>query len=334
MNFIKILGLLLWLFPFADGLAAPFSQRQDVREFIAEMAGKHGFDAGELKHQFSQVKPRSRIVRAMTGQFVKAPDWQDYRGNFVNPRSVARGMEFWEEHAATLARASQTYGVPEEIIVSILNVETRFGKFPMPYRALDSLSTLAFNYPRRAAFFRGELEDYLLLMREEKYNPLAVKGSFAGALGIPQFMPSNYRKYAVDFDGDGKRNLLNSAADAIGSVANYLKSHGWAADEPVAMRAWQRGEAIPAELATGGLKPERPVEEWLARQIEPDRPLPPSALAALFAVESGTQQEYWLGLNNFYVISRYNRSLFYALAVHQLGEEIRAARLAGDSEPQ
>ena len=150
MNFIRMLGLLLWLFPLADGLAAPFSKRPDVQAFIAEMADRHGFDADELKRQFSQVKPRARIVRAMSGQFAKAPDWHDYRENFVNPRSIARGVEFWDEHAATLARASQTYGVPEEIIVSILNVETRFGKFPMPYRALDSLSTLAFDYPRRA----------------------------------------------------------------------------------------------------------------------------------------------------------------------------------------
>ncbi|MBS4098022.1 MAG: lytic murein transglycosylase B [Sulfuricella sp.] len=328
MNPGKLWVALALLWPFAGGQAASFADRPDVHRFVVAMVDKHGFDAGELNRQFSQVKPRPRIARMMTGQFVKAPDWSDYRANFVNPRNIARGVEFWSDNAEALARARQTYGVPEEIIIAILGVETRYGKFPLPYRVFDSLATLAFDYPRRAEFFRNELEQYLLLMREEKRNPLVVKGSFAGAMGIPQFMPSSYRSYAVDFDGDGRRDLLRSPSDAIGSVANYLNAYGWVADELVALRAEPHGEAIPGEMLAAGLKPERPVEEWLARHVEPAQPLPPATPVAMLAVNGDSGTEYWLGLNNFYVISRYNRSLFYALSVYQLGEEIRAARLA------
>lgn len=328
MRSCTLLLALLFFRLSGDVLAAPFSARPEVRKFVVAMVDRHGFDAAELNRQFSQVKPRPRVARMMTGQFVKPPSWGDYRANFVNPRNVARGVAFWNDHAEDLARARQSYGVPEEIVVAILGVETQYGKFPLPYRVFDSLATLAFDYPRRAAFFRGELEQYLLLMREESRNPLTVKGSFAGAMGIPQFMPSSYRSYAVDFDGDGHRDLLRSASDAIGSVANYLKSYGWTADERVALRAQPHGETIPAELITVGLKPEHLFTETLASLIEPAEPLPPSALVALLAVDTDSGPEYWLGLNNFYVISRYNRSLFYALAVHQLGVEVRAARLA------
>lgn len=329
MRSYALLFALLFFRLSGDVLAEPFSARPEVRKFVVAMVDRHGFDAAELNRQFSQVKPLPRVARMMTGQFVKPPPWSDYRANFVNPRKVARGVAFWNDHAEDLARARQSYGVPEEIVVAILGVETQYGKFPLRYRVFDSLATLAFDYPRRAAFFRGELEQYLLLMREESRNPLTVKGSFAGAMGIPQFMPSSYRNYAVDFDGDGRRDLLRSASDAIGSVANYLKSYGWTAGERVALRAQPHGETIPAELITVGLKPEHLFAETLASLIEPAEPLPAAALVALLAVETDSGPEYWLGFNNFYVISRYNRSLFYALAVYQLGAEIRAARLAG-----
>lgn len=310
----------------AASQAAPFSERPDVRKFIAEMANHHGFDAAELKNQFSQVKPRPRIARTMTGQHLRPPSWTAYRANFVNPRNIARGVAFWNDNAGTLARARENYGVPEEIVVAILGVETQYGRFPLPYRVMDSLSTLAFDYPRRADFFRGELEQFLLLMREEGRNPLRLKGSYAGAMGIPQFMPSSYRNYAVDFDGDGRRDLLHSAGDAIGSVANFLREHGWAPGEPVATRAIAHGEADAGDMAEAGLKPEWPIGELLERRIEPADPLPPDARVAVLAMEADGAQEYWLGLHNFYVITRYNRSQSYALAVFQLGGEIRAAR--------
>ncbi len=318
----------LWLFPVGDGVASSFSARPEVQKFMAEMVAKHGFDAHQLNRQFAQVKPLPRITRMMTGAYVKAPNWSDYRANFVNPRNVARGVEFWNDHAEDLARARQTYGVPEEVIIAILGVETRYGSFPLPYRVFDSLATLAFDYPRRAEFFRNELEQYLLLTREEGRNPLTIKGSFAGAMGIPQFMPSSYRNLAVDFDGDGRRDLLGSPSDAIGSVANFLKFHGWLAAEPVALLGKSKGDGVPAELISTALKPERTFAEYLTDYLEPAAPIPSSAPVALFAVAGDGGAEYWLGLTNFYVITRYNRSLFYALAVHQLSEEIRQARLA------
>lgn len=308
--------------------AALFSERSDVRKFIVAMVNNHGFDAAELNSQFSQVKTRPRIARMMTGQHARPLCWSAYRANFVNPRNIARGLDFWNDNAGTLARARETYGVPEEIVVAILGVETQYGRFPLPYRVMDSLSTLAFNYPRRGEFFRGELEQYLLLMREEGRNPLKLKGSFAGAMGIPQFMPSSYRNYAVDFDGDGRRDLLHSVADAIGSVANFLHAHGWTPGEAVATRAMAHGEGGVDGMVSASLKPEWPIEELLARQIEPADPLPATARVAVLAMEIGATPEYWLGLNNFYVITRYNRSQSYALAVFQLGSEIRAAREA------
>lgn len=306
--------------------AASFSQRSDVKKFVVAMVNNHGFDAAELNSQFSQVKPRPRIAKMMTGQHTKPPCWSAYRATFVNPRNIARGVDFWDDNAEMLTRARETYGVPEEIVVAILGVETQYGRFPLPYRVMDSLSTLAFDYPRRGEFFRGELEQYLLLMREEGRNPLKLKGSFAGAMGIPQFMPSSYRNYAVDFDGDGRRDLLHSVGDAIGSVANFLRAHGWVPGEPVAMRAITREESSVDGMLSASLKPEWPIGELQARRIEPADPLPADAQVAVLAVDTGEAPEYWLGLANFYAITRYNRSQSYALAVFQLGSEIRAAR--------
>jgi membrane-bound lytic murein transglycosylase B len=306
--------------------AASFSQRSDVRKFVVAMVNNHGFDAAELNSQFSQVKPRPRIAKMMTGQHAKPPCWSVYRANFVNPRNIARGVYFWDDNAEMLARARETYGVPEEIVVAILGVETQYGRFPLPYRVMDSLSTLAFDYPRRGEFFRGELEQYLLLMREEGRDPLKLKGSFAGAMGIPQFMPSSYRNYAVDFDGDGRRDLLHSTSDAIGSVANFLQAHGWVPGEPVATRAIAHEASGIDGMLSASLKPEWPIAELQARRIEPAETLPADAQVAVLAVDVGEAQEYWLGLANFYTITRYNRSQSYALAVFQLGNEIRAAR--------
>lgn len=324
--------VLLWLLclaalPAGAGQAS-FAGRAEVQHFIATMAERHGFERAALNRQFAAARPQPRIARMMTGAYVRPPQWCTYRDNFVNPGNISRGVAFWSEHAEELARARERYGIPEEVIVAILGVETRYGRYPMPYRVFDALATLAFDYPRRAEFFRGELEQFLLLMREERRNPLAVKGSFAGALGIPQFMPSSYRKYAVDFDGDGYRDLLGSSADAIGSVAHYLQSYGWIAGEPAIVRAQPRAEAIPAALVSNGLKPERSFADELSGLLEPEAALPLDANVALFELNGENGPEYWLGLNNFYVISRYNRSLYYALAVHQLGEAIRQARLA------
>ncbi len=307
--------------------AAGFSERPEVQEFIADMARRHGFDVDNLTSLFAHITSRPSVTRTMTGQVAKPPSWVRYRGNFVNPWRISHGVSFWNDNAAALARARQVYGVPEEVIIAIIGVETRYGSYPLPYPVLDTLATLAFDYPRRAEFFRAELEQYLLLMREEGRDPLSARGSFAGAMGIPQFMPSSYRSYAVDFDGDGQRNLWNNNTDAIGSVANYLKSYGWESGKPVATRAYLQPD-VPSDLLTGALKPEHSVEQLQTWGVKLVEPLPAATQAALLAVDTDDGREYWLGLNNFYVITRYNRSLFYAMAVYQLSDEIRLAHLA------
>ena len=207
-------------------------------------------------------------------------------------------------------------------------METRYGTYPLSHPVLDTLATLAFDYPRRGEFFRGELEQYLLLMREEGKDPLSIRGSFAGAMGIPQFMPSSYRTYAVDFDDDGRRDLWRNSTDAIGSVANYLKVHGWEPNLPVAMRAALQQDAATSDLLSGSLKPQHSLEQLRSQGVMAAEVLAPETPVVLLAVEVDDGQEYWLGLNNFYVITRYNRNLFYALSVYQLSQEIRLARLS------
>ncbi len=317
--------LLFWTQPVAD--ATSFSERSDVRQFVAEMVSKHGFDAAALNDLFAQVTLRPRVAKTMTDKVAKPPSWSRYRANFVNPWRIDRGVSFWNENEAALTRARQVYGVPEEVIVAIIGVETRYGTYPLSHPVLDTLATLAFDYPRRAEFFRGELEQYLLLTREEGKDPLSIRGSFAGAMGIPQFMPSSYRTYAVDFDGDGSRDLWSNSSDAIGSVANYLKAHGWEAGLPVVVRASLQQDAAASDLLGGGLKPLHSMAQLRAQGVVAAEPLAPETQVALLAVEIDDDQEYWLGLNNFYVITRYNRNLFYALSVYQLSREIRLARL-------
>lgn len=315
---------LLWWQPLAD--ATSFSERPEVQQFVADMASKHGFDMDSLTSLFAHITPRPSVAKTMTGQVTKPPSWTRYRGNFVNPWRISHGVSFWNENTEALMRARRIYGVPEEVIVAIIGVETRYGSYPLPYPVLDTLATLAFDYPRRGEFFRGELEQYLLLMREEGRDPLSLRGSFAGAMGIPQFMPSSYRTHAVDFDGDGHRDLWDNTTDAIGSVANYLKTYGWEAGQPIAMRAYLQPDAA-SDLLTGTLKPEHSVEELAARGVKPARFLAPATHAALLAVDVEDGREYWLGMGNFYAITRYNRNLFYALAVYQLSHEIRLARM-------
>lgn len=316
--------LFLSFFQAGISVAAPFGERPDVRNFISEMVDRHGFEAAWLQQLFDRVTPRPSVTHTMTGQVSKPPSWIRYRSNFVTPGRVSGGSNFWRKHEAALSRARQNYGVPEEIIVAIIGVETRYGTYPLSHPVMDTLSTLAFDYPRRADFFRGELEQYLLLMREEGRDPFSIKGSFAGAMGIPQFMPSSYRQYGVDFDRDGQRDLWGNPVDAIGSVANYLKMYGWAEGQPVAVRASLQAD-VAGDQITGQLKPEHSIRELQGWGVRPAENLNPDALAALHSVDVADGREHWLGLNNFYVITRYNRSLFYALAVYELGEAIRGS---------
>ena len=294
----------------------------EVEVFIEEMVQKHQFEARALRRLFTQVQPRPAILRAISTPGTARP-WHEFRSRYMEPERVNNGVAFWRVHAATLEKASREFGIPEEIIVATIGVETFYGRNTGNFRVLEALTMLAFRYPPRAELFRSELEHYLLLARETGLDPTGIRGSYAGAMGIPQFLPSSYRNYAIDFDGDGKRDIINSTADAIGSVANYYKAFGWRPGEAVVVPAEVEGSGIAALLETG-IKPLLKVAELKSQGVTPVMPMEEGVEAALFMVESATGPRYWLGLNNFYVITRYNRSLNYALTVYELAQELRA----------
>jgi len=301
---------------------AELPEQGEVRAFIAEMVQRHGFERAQLESWFKEAQVRSDIIDAISRPAESKP-WYQYRPIFLQPDRIDGGAAFWNEHAKDLQRAEEIYGVPPQIVTAILGVETRYGQHQGNYRMMDSLVTLAFNYPPRASFFKSELEQYLLLAREEGADPLAMTGSYAGAMGQAQFISSSFRRYAVDFDGDGKRDLWGNSADAIGSIANYLKENGWERGGAVALPAAVSGEHYQALLAKG-LKPAFTIADLKKHGVKPEGALPDNKLAALVALEQKDGNEYWAGLQNFYVITSYNRSALYAMAVYQLSEEIRA----------
>jgi membrane-bound lytic murein transglycosylase B len=300
------------------------SQPGGMRTFIAEMAQRHGFDPAQLAAWFKAARVRGDIIAAISRPAESKP-WYQYRPIFLQTARIEGGVAFWDQNAKLLKRAEEIYGVPPQIITAILGVETRYGSRQGSYRVMDSLVTLAFNYPPRAAFFKSELEQYLLLTREEGVDPLSLTGSYAGAMGQTQFISSSFRHYAVDFDGDGKRDLWHNTADAIGSVANYFKEHGWERGGAVAVPVTVSG-GHPQVLVDKGLKPSLKVVDLQRQGIEMAQALPEDERVALIALEQKQGSEYWAGLQNFYVITRYNHSPLYAMAVYQLSEEIRARR--------
>ncbi len=253
--------------------------------------------------------------------------WDSYRKIFLTEARISAGAKFWQEHAALLERAEKTYGVPAEVIVAILGVETFYGRNTGDTPALDALTTLGFDYPPRADFFRSELGQYLLLCREERLDVAKTTGSYAAAFGLSQFISSSYRHYAIDFDGDGVRDLW-SPADAIGSVANYFAQHGWKLGQPVVVDAGVQGEAYK-ELLGRGRKPTIAVGDLARHEITPRGDLGGEALVSFYEQQGDKGPEYWVGLNNFYVITRYNTSPLYAMAVHQLSQAVRARRALG-----
>ena len=305
--------------------AQGFAGRADVGAFIDEMVERHAFARDDLERLFAAARPQDSVLTAITPLPSGARSWRTYRANFVNPRRVQGGVQFWRAHAAALDRAAQTFGVPPEIVVAIIGVETEYGRSLGAYRVLDALATLAFDYPRRGDYFRAELEQYLLLAREARLDATALKGSFAGAIGIPQFMPGSIRRFGVDFDGDGRRDLRGSAADAIGSVANFLSEHGWVSGAPVATPARVEGEGY-REFVDGGVVPMYRVDVLRAAAVAFDERIPAEAPGVLVELESPDEPSvYLVGLQNFYALTRYNRSSFYAAAVVELAEAVRAA---------
>ena len=307
-----------------------FADRPEVRAFIQQMVKRHSFDAQELQQLFSRAKREQAVLDAIrpTPSDVDQ-SWELYRSIFVNEKRIRAGLEFWDRYRDVLARAQRIYGVPEEYIVAIIGVETFYGRHKGRWRVVDALATLAFDYPPRARFFRGELANYLLYARDAGIDVFSVRGSYAGAIGIPQFMPGSYLRYAVDFDGDGVTDLSSSAADAIGSVANYLKQHGWQAGEPVLFDAHINGSAFRSFL-DGGLRPNHRLAELAKAGIVPEGPADPAGgdtRAVLVELDTPDgPSEFRLGLHNFYVITRYNNSSFYASAVADLAKALRTAQ--------
>lgn len=306
--------------------SVPFGAETAVAAFIADMNTRHGFDRAELQQLFAAIHPNEQVLRAIAP--AAAPEqqrsWQRYRARFLNARRIDGGLRFWHENAESLRRAEADYGVPPEIVTAIIGVETEYGSNTGRFGLFEALATLAFHYPPRAGFFRDELEALLLLARDAGAEPLALRGSYAGASGIGQFMPSSIRRFAVDYDGDRRIDLAHSPADAIGSVARYLALHGWQAAAPVAVPAEVGGD--PSPLLAAGIKPSLTLAE-LARQgvltAGSGNAQRPAALIDLVTPDAAT--EYWAAFDNFWVITRYNRSSFYAMAVFQLAEALRAA---------
>jgi membrane-bound lytic murein transglycosylase B len=313
-----------------------FREWKAVADFEEEMVSKHGFERDALKALLAQVNYIDSAVQLVKPAPPGKPkNWQAYRDRFIEPVRVDAGVAFWNENAQALARAEAQYGVPADIIVGIIGVETVYGRNTGRFRVMDVLTTLAFAYPEtpnreaRMTFFRGELENTLLLARKENFDPLSLVGSFAGAVGLPQFMPGSILEFGVDFDGDGKIDLRNSAVDAIGSVANFLVQHGWQAGQsgPVAYpadvspsRAWEGflGQGLAAKFSA---------DELAAGGAVSAAPLPAGRLFGLIDLQNGAEAtEYWFATDNFFAITHYNRSYFYAMSVVELGRAVRLAR--------
>lgn len=311
-------------------MGGDFANNPNAQQFIDRMVNKHGFDRQQLQEILSQAKRLDSVLRLMDNQApttsVKPPSgpngaWLRYRKKFITPDNVQNGVVFWNQYEDALNRAWQVYGVPPEIIVGIIGVETRWGRVMGKTRILDALATLSFNYPRRAEYFSGELETFLLMARDEQDDPLNLKGSFAGAMGYGQFMPSSYKQYAVDFSGDGHINLWDPV-DAIGSVANYFKAHGWVKGDQVAVMANGQAPGLP-----NGFKTKYSISQLAAAGLTPQQPLGHHQQASLLRLDVGTGYQYWYGLPNFYTITRYNHSTHYAMAVWQLGQAVALARV-------
>lgn len=308
--------------------AASFAERIEVKTFISDMVQKHGFDQNTLLAQFGQISSNARILALMNPPKTSIQrSWRSYRERFLQPVRIDGGLAFWKQHEKALARATAEYGVPPEIIVAIIGVETVYGRNTGNFPVMQALATLGFDYPSRAPYFKRELEEFLLYARENNLDPLQPKGSYAGAMGMPQFMPASIRNFATDFDGDRKIDLRGSPTDAIGSVARFLKMHGWVEGRKTHFPVNVARDANPRPLLDRGPKPDLSIADLKSHGFTSPLTLPADeALMLVDLVNADAPPDYFIGTGNFYTITRYNRSFLYAMAVIDLANTIRGRR--------
>jgi len=329
MAFRPLAGLAC-LLALSDPASALDLERPDVAVFVDSMVERYDYDRERLREILAAAETKPSIIELISKPAEKTLTWAEYRRIFMTSERVAAGAAFWRENREALQAVSQATGVPAEIIVGIIGVETYFGRITGGHRVLDALATLAFDYPPRAAFFRKELEQFLLLVREEAMPATDAFGSYAGAMGRPQFMPSSYRAYAVDSSGDGKRDIWNDWSDVAGSIANYFVAHGWIPGADIVAQA-TLGRKWRGPAPQNGLEATDTVGSLSKKGVLFATDLPAESAGQLLLLEGANGKEYWVGFHNFFVITRYNRSVMYALAVHQLGQEIRLTVESDDS---
>ena len=315
---LRLLLTILLMAHSYDVYCQDYSERSEVKEFSAQLAGQGEYTVAGLLNFFRQAEYKQTIIDAISRPAERTMEWDQYQDIFLTERRVMAGVKFMLEHHQALAKASKVYGVPPVIITAVIGVETMYGRHRGNYRVLDALTTLAFDYPPRATFFRKELQEFFLLVREEKQMITELKGSYAGAMGYGQFIPSSYRRYAVDFDNDGVRDIWNNPVDAIGSVANYLAEHGWANGQ-IAVKV--NGAGIDGAIYNVALRPGTTIGDLQSLGLDVDAASDAEVSPMMLIGKDGA--EYWLGFKNFYVITRYNHSKLYAMAVFQLSEALR-----------
>jgi membrane-bound lytic murein transglycosylase B len=309
----------------AQAAAAPTAgfdlERPEIASFVDEVAKRDGFSRSEVRRLLREAQPQPKIIDIMTRPIERVAPWWEYRAHFVTPERIAQGAEFWFDHRLVLEQVAAQYQVAPEYLVAILGVETIYGRNTGSWRVLDALATLAFDYPPRASYFREELEQFLLLARENRLDPLATRGSYAGALGAPQFMPSVYRRYAVDADTDRTRDLWGDWDDILASVANYLHEHGWEPGAPVLAETTLDPDP-DFTIEPHNLELDETVGDLGARGVRLDISLPPETPALLLSAEQPDGPAYRVGFHNFFVLTRYNNSARYGMAVYDLAQAI------------
>ena len=323
---VILLGMLLSMILLSAGAYADYAERGDVRAFIDEMVDNHDFDRTELEGLFSAAERQQGILDAIARPAERVLTWGAYRDIFLDDDRIRQGVEFWETHAEALARAEAELGVAPEIVVAIIGVETRYGRNKGRWRVMDALTTLAFDYPPRSSFFRRELVEFLLLVREEERPALELRGSYAGAMGYGQFISSSYRAYAIDFTGDARRDIWDDPTDAIGSVANYLRVHGWRDGEEIT-RPVTLGSGDTRSLVNSNLRPDTTVGALRGLDVGGLDGLAETAPATLIELEAHAGTRHFVGLQNFAAITRYNHSRLYGMAVYDLSQAILLRRM-------